>query len=358
MPARILEAPRVEEAAAMLRAGKLVAFPTDTVYGIAAVTDGGTLGANPDSSALRAFKGGRPEPFSLHCGSVDEALGFLPAANAADVFTFRELTPRGVTLVIRWHRRSLGVRVVQHSAGSALLTATGLPVVATSANLHGQPTLRTAPQIAALPGVDAVLDGGELPPRPASTVARLLPSGLQVLRAGALDAPTLAGAFTRSVQFICLGNLNRSPFAHRLVEAMQAWLASKLPGFIPAWRPRSRGIVANTRQQVPESMVRAASGHGVDLTGHKPARFESTEKKDDLLAVMGDDVAPAVEAGTEREFLNLRVADPMGGPPEGYRAAAAEISRQLRHTLLSEWAPAGPDDARLESEFEKLFLAS
>lgn len=355
MPARIIEASRVHEAAALLRAGKLVAFPTDTVYGIAAKVDGDSLEANPDSAALRAFKGGRAEPFSLHCGNVDQALAFLPQANAADIFAFRQLAPRGVTPVIRWHDRSLGVRVVQHVLGSSLLVGAGVPVLASSANLHGQPTLRDASSIAALPGIDAVLDGGELPQRPASTVARLLPSGMQVLRAGALAGAELARVFTRSVRFVCMGNLNRSAFAHKLIEAMQAWLSANVPGFVPAWHSASAGIIANPSQRVPEPMVTAAAARGVALAAHKPSRF-GVGVDDAMLVALGDDVAAAVEAVAHREVLNMRIADPMGGPAEGYAAAAAAIARGLRHAMLSEWAPLGVDDTRLESDFEKLFL--
>jgi hypothetical protein len=66
-------------------------------------------------------------------------------------------------------------------------------------------------------------------------------------------------------------------------------------------------------------------------------------------------VAQAVETVARGEYLNLHVADPMGGPAEGYVQAAAHIARRLRQSLLGQWAPLGAEDARLESEFEKLF---
>lgn len=355
MAAPILDSTRVAEAAAALRAGKLVAFPTDTVYGVAAMCDGGALGDNPDSTTLRAFKGGRAEPFSLHCGSVERALGLLGERPAAEIHALRALTPRGLTLVLRWRSRSLGVRVVQHPVGSAFLEAANLPVLATSANLHGSPSLLSAAEIARLPGVDLVLDGGALPQRPASTVARLLPAGIQVLRKGALHGTELASALERTVQFICLGNLNRSAFAAALVDAMQSWLAARLDGFIPAWRVYSSGLIAHAAQRVPPHMVDAAASRGVSLGQHVPARFDAAQASQDLLVAMGDDVAQAVETVARAEYMNLHVEDPMGGPADGYVQAAAHIARGLRQSLLGQWAPQGAADARLESEFEKLF---
>ncbi|MBE7493252.1 MAG: Sua5/YciO/YrdC/YwlC family protein [Planctomycetes bacterium] len=362
MSALILDASRMDHAAELLRAGKLVAFPTDTVYGIASIPTHWAdkepadprgveieLGDDPDSVYLRRFKGGRKEPFSLHCGSVQSALRFVSPRAPLEEFAVSELGPRGVTVVLRWHRRGLGVRIVNHPVGSAFLEACAVPVLASSANLHGQPTLHDPRQIADLPGVDAVVDGGVLPPRPASTVARMLPCGLQVLRHGALGLADLGRHFTRDVHFVCVGNLNRSAFAHRLIESMQAWLAARVPDFVPAWRPSSSGVAGNPAVAVPEPMQQAASRRGVDLAAHRPSRFDPAVRG--LRVALGDDVVQLVGDAA----LNLRVADPMGGPADGYERCAHEIVTRLHFQLLAQWAPV--QDAALEDQFCKLFLA-
>jgi len=379
MAARILGPDQISQAANMLRAGKLVAFPTDTVYGVASIPTAWTeqepanfagqeieLGHDPDSLYLRKFKGGRRELFSLHCGSVQGALTFTSPRTHAEVRVLQALAPAGVTVVVRWHSRSLGVRVVQHPLGSAFLDACEVPVLATSANLHGQPPLMDPAAIAQLPGLDAVLDGGVLPARPASTVVRLLPAGLQVLRRGAVDDDGLARAFTRDLQFVCLGNLNRSAFAAGLVAAMQQWLAQRLTGFVPAWRVRSCGIIANPQAKVPPEMLSAALLHGVDLSGHVPTRFAGGGPADELDIAMGDDAAAAVETVAQGEVVNLHVQDPMGGPPAAYQAAAQAITMRLHFEVMHEWAPQpakeGPGrdqaDAALEAEFRRRFLAA
>lgn len=365
MTAEILDHSGLQRAAELLRAGRLVAFPTDTVYGVAAVPTAWAevepadprsveieLGDDPDSVYLRAFKGGRREPFSLHCGGVNSALAFVSPRTGLEEFAVRELGPRGATVVLRWHRRSLGVRIVNHPLGSAFLEACGVPVLATSANLHGQPTLNDPREIARLPGLAAVLDGGVLPPRAASTVLRMLPSGLAVLRQGALAMPELARLFTRDVHFVCVGNLNRSAFAQRLLSSMQDWLAARVPAFVPAWRPASSGVAGNPRQGVPQPMLEAARAHGVSLQGHVPARFDPAAPRQGLRVAMGDDLAGLVPGAD----LNLHVDDPMGGPAPGYARCAREILTRLHFNLMADWAPA--QDEALESEFRKVFLGN
>ncbi len=364
MTTPILDLSRVIEAAELLRAGKLVAFPTDTVYGVAAVPTAWAdvepadprsveieLGDDPDSVYLRAFKGGRKELFSLHCGSTRSALTYVSPRTTLEEFAITELGPRGVTVVLRWHRRSLGVRIVNHAVGSAFLEACGVPVLATSANLHGQPTLNDPREIAKLPGLAAVVDGGVLPARLASTVLRMLPAGLQVLRHGAMDLAGLRTHFTRDLHFVCLGNLNRSAFAHRLLATMQHWLEKHVKDFVPAWRVSSSGVIGNPKVAVPQPMQQAAAKFGVSMQDHTPKRFDPGASHG-LRVVLGDDVAALVGDVA----MNLRVDDPMAGPPQGYERCARDIVTRLHFNLMADWAPA--NDAVQEAAFRRTFLGA
>lgn len=349
MPARILKPEQAAEAAHILRAGGLVGFPTDTIYGVAGLADNSF-----NNAKLRALKGGRPEPFSLHAGDVESALHFAGGLGPMECRLARALTPHGATLVVAAASRphGLGLRVVRHGLGSRLLLAVGAPVVATSANLHGQPVLNDAAAIAALPGVDAVLDAGPLPPRPASTVARMLPAGLQVLREGALPAPELARRCLTRVLFVCLGNLNRSAFAHGLVHTLQERLAA-LPRFVPLFAPRSRGTIAHPAMTVPEPMLEAALARGVDLSRHTPKPLQPRDPADaDLVVAMGDEVAGDVPPGA----LNLRVPDPMGGEAAEFAACARTIACRLRERLLPGWAVGDAVDAAFKAELDELFF--
>lgn len=344
MPPKILKPSQLDEAVELIASGGLVAFPTNTVYGVAALAD------NEFSNArLREFKGGRAERFSLHSGSVESALAFAGQVNAAEEFALRALTPHGVTLVIAAGASSLGVRVVRHELGSALLDAIPAPVVATSANPHGQPPLSDPQAIAAL-GIDAVLDGGVLPIRPASTVARLLPCGLQILREGAVGPDALAQMYTRAIQFICLGNLNRSAFAHRLLEAMQDWLKAQVEAFVPAFLPSSSGLIARSRNRPPPQMQQAAAEYSVSLGGHVPTEFDPRALPP-LCVSMGREVEPHVSENSPAQLIAWEIEDPMGQPAGVYARTAKQVIEHLRRDLLARWADGGDAAKTFESRF-------
>jgi L-threonylcarbamoyladenylate synthase len=344
MAARILGPDQVEEAARVLRAGALVAFPTDTVYGIAALAD-----STFHSARLQAFKGGRSEPFALHLPDVDAALGVAGPFRELETFAVSTLGPRGVTVIVAHgpENTGLGLRIVQHDVGSRFLALAGAAVVATSANKHGEPPLTRPDRIAELPGVEAVLAAGELPTRPASSVVRMVRCGIEILRSGALGAGELASLFTRRVEFVCLGNLNRSAFARTLLLGMQEYYAGAVSNFLPAWNPCSSGLIANPKAKSPEAMHRVAAEYGLSLFNHAPVRFAPGDQG--VHVAMGEEIW-----GTVRAARRWSIDDPMGGPPEGYREMAAQVRAHME-SLMGRTARVRDSDAGLEARFEVLF---
>lgn len=356
MPAEILgtdNPEHIEEAALILREGGLVAFPTDTVYGVAALAD-----PNLHSAKLQEFKGGRREPFSLHLPDVESALKFAAPLNELAEWAVKSLSPRGVTVIVAngTSQTGLGLRVVQDESGSRFLRLADGPVVATSANHHAQPPLSDPDEIANLPGLDAVLSAGVLPVRAASSVVRLVRCGLEILREGAVKQADLQTLFTQSIEFVCLGNLNRSAFAHRLIEAMQQYYGDNLATFVPAYELFSSGLIAHPQASSPESMQRAAQAFHTDLASHAPTRFSPRNSAERTLVSMGDDVRAEVQA-VDQSAKCWKVLDPMGGPPEDYVTTTRQVRAQVQ-SLLARTAMVRPDDAALEATFDKLFSST
>jgi L-threonylcarbamoyladenylate synthase len=182
-------------AVAVLRAGGVVALPTDTVYGIgvALETPGGierlfaAKRRPPDKAVmlLLADAGQAPEIGDLGPVARELARSFWPGGltlvvpRRADVLLPPALTAGTSTI---------GLRVPDHDAPRALAAAVG-PLPVTSANRSGEPECRNAPAIEATlgHGVDLVLDGGEAHGGPASTVVDCTGTAPRVLRAGAID---------------------------------------------------------------------------------------------------------------------------------------------------------------------------
>lgn len=194
------------EAAALLCAGGLVAFPTETVYG---------LGANAyDATAVaRIFAAKqRPaaDPLIVHLATATELPGVVgPLAPATEHLVARlaaafwpgPLTlvlPRGARIppAVCAGRATVAVRVPAHPVAHALLAAAGTPIAAPSANRFGHTSPTTAAHVLAdLDGcIDLVLDAGPTPLGLESTVLDLTAAVPTVLRPGGVDLAALQAA--------------------------------------------------------------------------------------------------------------------------------------------------------------------
>ena len=191
-------------AAALLRAGGLVAFPTETVYG---------LGANAlDPIAIaRIFEAkGRPtfDPLIVHIADrADLSLVLSPAALEDPRVTLLAdaLWPGPLTIVapaapripglVRSGLPTVGVRLPDHDLARALIRAAGTPIAAPSANLFGQLSPTTAEHVLEqLDGrIDAVLLGGATRVGVESSVVSLVPGEpARLLRPGGVPRETIA----------------------------------------------------------------------------------------------------------------------------------------------------------------------
>jgi L-threonylcarbamoyladenylate synthase len=179
----------------ILRAGGIVALPTDTVYGIAVALD--TTGG---VEALFAAKR-RPPDKGIMLLLADAAqapeIGEWPPAAAALADAF---WPGGLTLIVPQRAdvhlppvltggaaTTIGLRVPDHDAPRALAAAVG-PLPTTSANVSGLPEARTAAEIVDQLGeaVVLVLDGGPAHGGPPSTIVDCTCEPPRILRAGAI----------------------------------------------------------------------------------------------------------------------------------------------------------------------------
>ncbi|WP_435196636.1 L-threonylcarbamoyladenylate synthase [Natronomonas sp. EA1] len=164
-----------DRAAAALREGELVVYPTETVYGLAALaTD-----ADAVESLFEAKQRARDKPVSVAYPSTSAAADQLPLTERERRFMDRFL-PGPVTVVVSRGELPpaltgggdrVGVRVPDHPVSLALLERVA-PITATSANVSGRASARTVadldPEIRAASAV--VLDGGETPGGQGSTV--------------------------------------------------------------------------------------------------------------------------------------------------------------------------------------------
>lgn len=193
------DAAGIAAAAALLRAGELVAFPTETVYGL------GGDALNPDAVAAIFAAKGRPasDPLIVHLADVADlprvAATIPPLAyELAAAFWPGPLTlvlARGpaVPLAVTAGGPTVAVRVPAHPVARALITAAGTPIAAPSANRFGYTSPTNAAHVLAdLEGhIAAVLDGGPTPIGVESTVLDLTRPTPTILRPGGISLEDL-----------------------------------------------------------------------------------------------------------------------------------------------------------------------
>ncbi|BBF91349.1 L-threonylcarbamoyladenylate synthase [Blastochloris tepida] len=196
-PARCLSATpeAIAEAVAVLRAGGLVAFPTETVYGLGA-------DATNERAVARLYAAkGRPRfnPLIAHVDSAEAAAAQGLLGRRARVLA-EAFWPGPLTLVVPASRNcrvcelaragltTIGLRVPAHETARDLLTAFGGPVVAPSANRSGHVSPTTADHVIEDLGgaVDLVLDGGSTPLGIESTIVACLGGPVRLLRPGGI----------------------------------------------------------------------------------------------------------------------------------------------------------------------------
>ena len=208
----------IARAAAQLREGGLVAFPTETVYGL-----GADATSSEAVSRIYAAKG-RPRfnPLIAHVADLAQALaeGIFPAEARC---LAERYWPGPLTLVVPRAAAgtvcdlacaglsSVGLRIPAHPTALALIAATGRPVAAPSANTSGRLSPTTARDVLADLGsrVDLVVDGGRCSVGVESTIVACLDGTVGVLRPGGLAAETIEAAIGRRLDQ--LGDAIKAP---------------------------------------------------------------------------------------------------------------------------------------------------
>jgi len=175
-------------AAQLLRGGGVVAFPTDTVYGLGAAADDELA-----QKRIYAMKN-RPVgmPLILMVAARSQLEGWVHIDARAEAVIER-WWPGPLTVILHaTGGGTLGVRIPQHEIALELLRASG-PLMTTSANLHGDEPAMTADEAGQVPGLAAVLDGGRAPGGTASTVVDMSGPEIHILREGAIPAAHVLG---------------------------------------------------------------------------------------------------------------------------------------------------------------------
>lgn len=350
---RVLDWPSVaahdagRQLARALRAGALIALPTETAYAVA-----GWARSEAAVGRLRAVAAGRPEvavagvaaagdwarlnaparrlaarlwpgPLTLCCAEgLEDGLGSrLPpaareAACAGGEVHLRAPDHDAVREVLRWLPGPLLLGPIGGDAGAA------------------------RPALAALGDrVDVILDDGPARLSRPATALRVAGDGWSVARAGVVTEELLRQLLARRVVFVCTGNTCRSPLAEAICKAKLAGRLGCAVEELPArgYVVESAGLAAPAGAPAAEEAVAVAQALGAaDLSGHRsqPLTGAMLRAADVVLAMTAGHLAALRGHAGEGEARLLSpdgddVADPIGQPREVYEACARQMAGHI-----------------------------
>ena len=261
------------DAAANLLAGGLVAFPTETVYGL------GADACNADAVARIYSVKGRPadHPLIVHVASMDALGDWADDVPGYAISLARDFWPGPMTLVVKRSglagdfvtggQDTVGVRVPNHPVSLGLLEAFakagGKGVAAPSANRFGNVSPTTAQAVAAelgdyLVDGDQILDGGACEVGVESTIIDCTGNAPKILRPGAITAEMISD----STGLVVVGTLDASSVEKNTIrvsgslEAHYAPVASVVLDQSPV---AGQGFIAMADVQAVEGVVRLAA---------------------------------------------------------------------------------------------------
>ena len=352
---------KITEAARQIDSGALVAFPTETVYGIACTVN------NESLSRLNSLKDRAPDKhYTLHIGQKTDLKNYLPAVGLRAQKLINKTWPGPLTIVFEmenhqieeqrkilepevfenlYKNNSIGIRCPDNTIASILLQKTTKPVVAPSANMTGKPPAVDADQVLAYfsDQIELVLDAGPCKYKKSSAVVKITKKGMEVLRPGLYSQAYIDAVSTVKFLFVCTGNICRSPMAEGICRK---YLAEKLHCKVDhlekmGYKVSSAGVMDAPGIPASPEAVNACAAKGIDLTSHRSQTLSQSliEETDFIFALSQmhcQHIMAFSSSAAEKCLLlaaNKDISDPIGQSQQVYNDCAETIEKAVKERI-------------------------
>ena len=361
------DGPKIAAAARILDEGCVVAFPTETVYG---------MGCRAQAAAIAGLNElkGRPadKRYTLHIADKEEVRRYVPWMPPHAAKLVKLAWPGPVTIVFQlsgadmekqkavvspeafdvlYSVDTIGIRCVDNETGQSLLGAAGSPIVASSANRSGEkPAVTPDEVLAAFEGrIPMILAGeeGDCKYGTGSTVVKVTDGTVEILRQGVVKQESIDEMSQIRILFLCTGNTCRSPmaegFCRRIVSEKLNCSVDEVEKM--SYKMASAGVMAVGSIGASPEAVQACKENGVEIGGHRSRALDCDEAGacDYIFALaeshrrwLGENCP---EATCRCVLLDSAgdIPDPIGAPIEVYRECAKRIEKAVQKRIGEIW---------------------